>query len=316
MFLSFTLIGTMIGLYIYPRTPSVFLSISSEILMHIQHFFDQETGTLTYIVSDAATQHCAIIDSVLNYDMSAGKTYTRSADELISYVRNNDLIVEWILETHAHADHLSAAAYLKESLGGKIAIGEHIRQVLDYWVPIFDTAKDTPLDGSQFDHLLIEGEVFYIGKLPVKVLVTPGHTPDCVSYYIQDAVFVGDTLFMPSVGTARTDFPGGSAEQSYDSIQKILSLPGETRIFTCHDYPPEGTPPAFMSTVNEQKKQNQMIRDGISRSAYVLARNKKDENNSVPRLLLPSIQVNLRAGQFGVLSDNGVQYIKIPLNKM
>jgi len=284
--------------------------------VQIQHFFDQETATFTYIISDSATKHCAIIDSVLNYDMSAGKTCTRSADELISYVKNNHLMVEWILETHVHADHLSAAAYLKESLGGKIAIGEHIKQVLDYWVPIFDTAKDTSLDGCQFDHLFVEGEVFYIGKIPVKVLVTPGHTPACMSYYMKDAVFVGDTLFMPYVGTARTDFPGGSAGQLYDSIQKIFALPGETRIFTGHDYPPEGKPPAFLSTVDEQKKQNKMIHEGVSRSAYVLSRNKKDENNSVPRLLLPSIQVNLRAGQLGTPSDNGVQYVKIPLNKI
>lgn len=282
--------------------------------MQIQHFFDQDTATFTYIVSDSVTKHCAIIDSVLNYDMNAGKTCTRSADELISYVRNNHLIVEWILETHVHADHLSAAAYLKESVGGKIAIGEHIKQVLDYWVPIFDTANDTFLDGRQFDHLFVEGEVFYIGKIPVKVLVTPGHTPACVSYHMEDAVFVGDTLFMPYVGTARTDFPGGSAGQLYDSIQRILALPGGTRIFTGHDYPPEGKTPAFLSTVDEQKKHNHMIHDGVSRSAYVLSRNKKDENNSVPRLLLPSIQVNLRAGQFGTASANGVQYLKIPLN--
>jgi glyoxylase-like metal-dependent hydrolase (beta-lactamase superfamily II) len=285
-------------------------------LMHIQSFFDQETATFTYIVSDSATKHCAIIDSVLNYDMSAGRTCTRSADELISYISNHHLIVEWILETHAHADHVSAATYLKESLGGKIAIGEHIKKVLDYWVPICDTANDTPLDGSQFEHLFVEGEVFYIGKIPVKVLVTPGHTPACVSYYIKDAVFVGDTIFMPYVGTARTDFPGGSAGQLYDSIQKILALPKETRIFTGHDYPPKGSPPAFLSTVDEQKKQNQMIHDGVSRSAYILARNKKDENKSAPRLLVPSIQVNLRAGQFGTPSANGVQYIKIPLNKL
>jgi len=215
--------------------------------MHIQHFFDQETATFTYIVSDAATKYCAIIDSVLNYDMSEGKTRTQSADEIISYVRNNQLIVAWILETHVHADHLSAASYLKETLGGKIAIGEHIRQVLDYWVPIFDTGNDTPLDGSQFDHLFVENEIFYIGNLPVKVMATPGHTPACVSYYIEDVIFVGDTIFMPYIGTARADFPGGSAEQLYDSIQKILALPKDTKIFTCHDYPPKEKTPEFLS---------------------------------------------------------------------
>ena len=284
--------------------------------MQIQHFFDEETATFTYLVIDKDTNQCAIIDSVLNYDMNTGRSGTYSADELIQYIKQNNLTVEWILETHVHADHLTASSYLKQRLGGKFAIGEHIKQVLDHWVPIFDSAEDMPADGRQFDHLFTEGEVFYIGKLPVHVMSTPGHTPSCICYCIEDAVFVGDVLLMPYVGTARADFPGGSAAQLYDSIQKILALPDETKVYTCHDYPPEGEAPACVATVGEHKKKNQMIHDAVSRDDYILARNSKDENKPLPRLLLPSIQVNLRAGQFGAPSSAGIQYIKIPLNQV
>lgn len=284
--------------------------------MHIQHFFDKDTATFTYVVSDEATQKCAIIDSVLDYDMNAGKTSTVSADKVIAYVKENNLTVEWILETHAHADHLTASHYLKEKLGGKIGIGEHIKDVLDFWVPLFNTAHDTPLDGSQFDHLFKDGEVFKIGSIEVKVMHTPGHTPACLTYIMGDTAFVGDTIFMPYVGTARTDFPGGSAQILYQSIQKLLSLPENTKIYTCHDYPPEGKEVGYVSTVAEQKAQNSMVHKGVSEAEYISARNAKDAGKAVPRLLLPSIQVNLRAGGLGKPESNGIQYIKVPLNKL
>ncbi|MBL0317961.1 MAG: MBL fold metallo-hydrolase [Alphaproteobacteria bacterium] len=284
--------------------------------MKIEHFFDKDTATFTYVVSDPKTSKCAIIDSVLDYDMHAGKTTTVSADKVIAYVCENNLTVEWILETHVHADHLTASHYLREKLGGKIGIGEHIKEVLKFWVPLFNTSHDTSLDGSQFDHLFKDGEVFSIGTIEVKVMHTPGHTPACLTYLIEDAAFVGDTIFMPYVGTARTDFPGGSAQTLYHSIQKLLSLPESTRIFTCHDYPPQGQPEGYVSTVADQKTKNSMVHDGVSETEYVVARNAKDKGKAVPRLLLPSIQVNLRAGDFGKAENNGVQYIKIPLNKM
>ncbi len=284
--------------------------------MQIHHFFDQDTATFTYVVSDPKTSKCAIIDSVLDYDMHAGKTTTVSADKVIAYVIEQGLSVEWILETHAHADHLTASHYLREKLGGKIGIGEHIKEVLKFWVPLFNTAHDTSLDGSQFDHLFKDGETFAIGSIEVKVMHTPGHTPACVTYLMGDAAFVGDTIFMPYVGTARTDFPGGSAQTLYRSIQKLLSLPESTRIFTCHDYPPQGQPEGYVSTVADQKAKNSMVHEGVSEAEYVAARNAKDVGKAVPRLLLPSIQVNLRAGDLGKAENNGVQYIKIPLNKL
>lgn len=284
--------------------------------MQIKYFFDKDTATFTYVVSDRATKQCAIIDPVLDYDMNAGKTATVSADQVIDYVKQQKLEVEWILETHAHADHLTASYYLKEKLGGKIGIGEHIKEVLKFWVPLFNTAHDTALDGSQFDHLFKDGEIFKIGTIQVKVMYTPGHTPACLSYIMGDTVFVGDTIFMPYVGTARTDFPGGSAQTLYRSIQKLLALPDNTKIYTCHDYPPVGQSEGCISTVAEQKAKNSMVHIGISEEEYVTARNAKDKGKAVPRLLLPSIQVNLRAGNLGKAEDNGIQYIKIPLNKL
>jgi glyoxylase-like metal-dependent hydrolase (beta-lactamase superfamily II) len=284
--------------------------------MKIEHFFDKDTATFTYVVSDAATNKCAIIDSVLDYDMNAGKTTTISADKVIAYVTEQGLSVEWILETHAHADHLTASHYLKEKLGGKIGIGEHIKEVLKFWVPLFNTTHDTPLDGSQFDHLFKDGETFTIGSIEVKVMHTPGHTPACLTYLMGDAAFVGDTIFMPYTGTARTDFPGGSAQTLYRSIQKLLALPENTRIFTCHDYPPQGESENYVSTVSEQKAKNSMVHDGVGEAEYVAARNAKDVGKAVPRLLLPSIQVNLRAGDLGKAENNGIQYIKIPLNRI
>lgn len=282
--------------------------------MNIQAFFDANTATVTYVVSDPHTKHCAIIDSVHDYDQFSGRLTTTSADELIEYITKNNLTVEWILETHIHADHLTASSYLKKKLGGKTGIGSHIVDVLQYWIPVFNTAHDTPSDGSQFDMLFEDGTTFHIGEIPVKVMHTPGHTPACVSYLINDAVFVGDALFMPYVGTARTDFPGGSAETLYQSLMKILSLPDSTRIFTCHDYPLEGQKPAWQSTVGEEKQKNIMINSTVSKEAFIANRNQRDQNKPVPKLLLPSLQVNMRGGKLGNPENNGVHYIKIPVD--
>lgn len=284
--------------------------------INIKTFFDPDTATFTHVVSDPSTQKCSIIDSVLDYDQYSGRTKTKSVDQVISYINEEKLSVEWILDTHIHADHITASHYLKATLGGKIGIGAKIKDVLALWVPIFNTNKDTNLDASQFDHLFEDGEVFKLGNVNVKVLHTPGHTPACSSYLIEDAIFVGDTIFMPDIGTARTDFPGGSAATLYDSVKKILSLPDETRIFMCHDYPPEGRELAWLATVKEQKAKNILIHDGISKEEYVVARNKRDEGKAVPKLLLPSIQANLRAGTFGAPEGNNVRYIKIPVDKI
>lgn len=282
--------------------------------LDVKFFFDKQTATFTYIVFDASTKKAAVIDSVLNYDQFSGKSNTSSADEIITYINHNHLTLEWILETHLHADHLTAAHYIREQLGGKIGIGSRIKDALNLWVPLFNTAHDTPVDASQFDVLFEDNASFKIGDLNVTVLHTPGHTPTCSCYLIEDAIFVGDTIFMPDVGTARTDFPGGSASALYDSIQRILSLPDETRIFTCHDYPPEGREVGCLSTVKTQKESNILINKTVSKEQYVAARNKRDIGKEVPKLLFPSLQVNLRAGTFGKAENNGRQYIKIPVN--
>ncbi|MCP5369371.1 MAG: MBL fold metallo-hydrolase [Rickettsiaceae bacterium] len=284
--------------------------------INIKTFFDSNTATFTHIVSDPTSGKAAIIDSVLDYDQYSGRTSTKSAEQVITYVKNHKFSVEWILDTHIHADHITASHYLKEKLGGKIGIGTKIKDVLALWVPIFNTAKDTNLDASQFDHLFEDGEIFKLGNIDVKVMHTPGHTPACSSYLIEDAIFVGDTIFMPDIGTARTDFPGGSSATMYDSINKILNLPEDTRIFMCHDYPPEGRDIAWMTTVKEQKAKNVLIREGISKDEYISVRNKRDEGKAVPKLLLPSIQANLRAGTFGNPEENNVRYIKIPVDKI
>lgn len=285
-------------------------------MIDIKTFFDPDTATFSHIVSDKQTSKAAIIDSVLNYDQFSGRSKTDSADQIIKYIEDNNLSVEWILETHIHADHLTASNYLKEKLGGKIGIGSKILDVLKLWIPIFNTSTDTEFDASQFDKLFDDNEKFKIGSVEVQVIHTPGHTPACACYIIEDNVFVGDTLFMPDNGTARTDFPGGSAEQMYNSIQRILSLPENTKIHTCHDYPPAGREAQNISTVSEQKEKNILINSGISKEEYIKIRNKRDEGKAVPKLLLPSIQVNLRAGKFGHKENNGTSYIKIPVNKI
>ncbi len=284
--------------------------------MKIQNFYDKDTATFTYVVSDVATNKCAVIDSVLNYDMHSGRTSTASADAVIDYIRDNNLQLQWILETHIHADHLTAASYIKEKLGGKIAIGEKIKEVAQFWVPLFNNHKDTPIDGSQFDHLFLDGEKFYIGNLEVSVMHTPGHTPACAVYLIQDCVFVGDTIFLPRMGTARADFPGGSATTLYQSIKKILSLPAQTKIYVCHDYPANGQEPQFLCTVADQNRDNILINDKVSEAEYVENRSKRDATLAVPKLLFPALQINLRTGKFGDAEANSVQYVKIPLNKI
>lgn len=280
----------------------------------IHSFFDTETATYSYIVSDNETQKAAIIDSVLNYDTASGKTNTHSADQLLNHIASHELSLEWILETHIHADHLTASHYLKNKAGGKIGIGSGITEVLSYWVPLFNIEKDTPLDGSQFDVLFEDGVTFPLGNTSIKVLHTPGHTPACVSYLIDHAIFVGDTIFMPDVGTARTDFPGGSPSIQYDSIMRILDLPEDTQIYVGHDYPTQGREANCVSSVKEQRKQNILIGGNISKGDYVKIRAQRDIGKPVPKLLLPGLQVNLRAGTFGEPESNGVQYIKIPVN--
>jgi len=284
--------------------------------INIKTFFDQDTATFTHVVNDKSTNKAVIIDPVLNYDQYSGRISKTSANEVISYVQGHSLSVEWLLETHIHADHITASHYLKEKLGGKIGIGNKIKDVLAFWIPIFNTAKDTKLDGSQFDKLFNDNEVITLGNVDIKVLHTPGHTPACSSYLIEDVIFVGDTIFMPDIGTARTDFPGGSANTMYDSIKKILSLPNETRIFMCHDYPLQGRDIAWVSTVKEQKERNILIHEGISKDEYIQTRNKRDRGKAVPKLLLPSLQTNLRAGTFGNPEDNNIKYIKIPIDKI
>ena len=284
--------------------------------MKIKNFFDKDTATFTYVVSDPKTNSCAVIDSVLNYDMYSGKTFHSSADRIISYIQENNLNLEWILETHIHADHLTAASYLKEKIGGKIGISTSVKEVLKFWIPLFDSAEDTAFDGSQFDHLFQDNETFKIGSIDVKVILTPGHTPACLTYLIQDAAFVGDTIFMPYVGTARTDFPGGSSKTLFHSIQKILSLPETTRIFVGHDYPLQDAKENHFTTVAEQKEKNIMINQKVGESEYVAARDAKDKGKAVPKLLFPSLQINLRAGNLGKIYDNGAQFIKIPLNRL
>ncbi len=283
--------------------------------MQIKEFYDKDTAAFSYIISDEATKDAAIIDSVLNYDHFAARISYESANELIEYIKSNKLNLQWILETHIHADHLTACAYLKKKFPqAKTAIGSKIIDVLKHWAPIFE--NNAKLDGSQFDKLFNDGEKFKIGQLEVEVMHTPGHTPACACYKINDSIFVGDVIFMPDVGTARCDFPDGSSEKSYDSLQKILALNENTKIYTAHDYPPATRLVACVSTVLEQKKNNILINEKISREEFIEKRNKRDSNLAVPKLLLPSLQVNINAGALPKPSTNGISYIKMPLNKI
>ncbi len=278
--------------------------------------FDPATWTVTYVVHNGPGSECAIIDSVLDYDPKSGRTRHASADRVIEYVRTHDLKVRWILETHAHADHLSAAPYLRAQLGGKIGIGAHITTVQKVFKGIFNLEPGFKMDGSQFGHLFQEGEAIPLGAVSGEVMFVPGHTPACAAYRFGDAVFVGDTLFMPDVGTARCDFPGGNARALYASIGKLLSLPPQTRLFMCHDYPPDDRPVAFETTVAEQRARNIHVHDGVSEDAFVAMRTRRDATLEMPTLILPSVQVNIRAGELPPQEDNGVAYLKIPLNAL
>ncbi|MGE8566238.1 putative metallo-hydrolase [compost metagenome] len=281
---------------------------------HIQAFFDSVTATVTYVVHDGSA--CAIIDSVLDYDPKSGRSNTASADRVVDYVRENGLDTQWLLETHAHADHLSAAPYLQRKLGGVIAIGQSIRTVQGVFKQIFNLEPEFQLDGSQFGRLFADGETFQIGKLEATAIHVPGHTPADMAYLIGDAAFVGDTMFMPDVGTARCDFPGGNAHELYRSIQRLLSLPGDTRLFMCHDYPPNGRDANWQTSVAEQRNANIHVRDGISEDDFVAMRTRRDATLSMPTLILPAIQVNIRAGHFPPPEDNGVRYLKIPVDSL
>ena len=282
----------------------------------VKAFFDPATWTVSYVVFDAPGGHCALVDSVLDYDPKSGRTRTDSADQLIAFVREQNLMVDWILETHAHADHLSAAPYLRKHLGGKIAIGGKITQVQNVFEGIFHLEPEFATNGSQFDHLFEDGDTFAIGTLQAQALSVPGHTPACMAYQVGDAVFVGDTLFMPDVGTARCDFPGGNAHTLYQSVRKLLSLPPETRLFMCHDYPPEGRAAQWECTVADQRARNIHVHDGVSEAEFVAMRTKRDAGLAMPVLILPSVQVNIRAGELPPPEANGVSYLKIPLNAL
>jgi glyoxylase-like metal-dependent hydrolase (beta-lactamase superfamily II) len=289
----------------------------SDLLTPLVHgIFDKATWTVTYIVHSGVGTACAIIDSVLDYDPKSGRTSTTSADKVVAYVQSHQLQVAWILETHAHADHVSAAPYLKKLLGGKTAIGSHITQVQKVFKGIFNLEPTFKQDGSQFDQLLDSDEEFKVGALLGKVLFVPGHTPACVAYQFDDAVFVGDTLFMPDVGTARCDFPGGDARTLYASTRKILSLPPETRLFMCHDYPPNDRAIAFETTVAAQRANNIHVHDGITEAQFVEMRTKRDATLEMPVLILPAVQINIRAGELPPPESNGVAYLKIPVNAL
>ncbi|WLI74974.1 MBL fold metallo-hydrolase [Halomonas alkalicola] len=282
----------------------------------VTHFFDEPTNTFSYVVQDPDSKSCAILDSVLDFDYAAGRTDTRSADEIIAFVREHGLEVEWILETHVHTDHLSAAPYLHEALGGKTGIGAKITVVQDVFGKAFNAGTEFARDGSQFDRLFEEGDTFTIGQLEGRVLHTPGHTPACLTYVIGDAAFVGDTLFMPDYGTARCDFPGGDARTLYRSIQKVLALPGETRIFLCHDYKaPDREAYQHETSVEEQRRHNVHVHEGISEEEFVKMRTERDATLDMPKLILPSVQVNMRAGHMPPAEDNGQVYLKVPINK-
>lgn len=288
--------------------------------MQIEGFFDAATGTISYLVLDKRTLQCAIVDSVLDYDPKSGRTSTTSADRLVARIRELNATLQWILETHVHADHLSAAPYLKETLGGQVAIGSHITAVQKFFGRLFNAGSDFSHDGSQFDRLLADDETFAIGSLEVRAMHTPGHTPACMTYVVSDsaesAAFVGDTLFMPDYGTARCDFPGGDAGMLYRSIQRILSLPPETTLYMCHDYLPGGREPRFVSTVAEERATNIHVHEGVGEDEFVAMRQKRDATLEMPVLILPSVQVNMRAGRLPEPESNGTRYIKIPVNAL
>jgi glyoxylase-like metal-dependent hydrolase (beta-lactamase superfamily II) len=282
----------------------------------VEPFFDAVTGTVSYVVYDAPQGHAAVIDPVLDFDQKSGRTGTQNAERIERFVRAQGLTVDWIIETHAHADHLSAAHVLRQRLGGRLAIGANIGQVQRVFKTLFNLERGFVTDGSQFDHLFDDGETFSIGMLTGTALAVPGHTPADMAYAIGDAVFAGDTLFMPDVGTARCDFPGGDAAMLYRSIRRLLALRDSTRMFVCHDYPPEGRAPAWQTTVIEQRRHNIHVHDGVTEAQFVALRTARDATLEMPSLILPSIQVNIRAGALPPPEDNGARYLKIPLNTL
>ena len=282
--------------------------------MNVETFYDNKTATFTYVLFDPTSKECGVIDSVADYDIFSGRASMESADKVIDFVNQNQLKNKWILETHVHADHITAAHYLKSKIGGKIGIGSGIKTVLDTWLDVFETANDTPSDGSQFDVLFEEGDTFNIGEYEVKVWHTPRHTPACASFLVDGKIFVGDTMFAPNLGTARCDFPGGSAEQLYNTIQRFFTLPDDTTVYLGHDYPKDGAAPLSTVSIKEAKETNKQIRPEVTLQEYVEKREARDATLAVPKLLLPAIQANLRNGQFGEKSEGGKQFIKIPVN--
>ncbi|RMA82512.1 MBL fold metallo-hydrolase [Umboniibacter marinipuniceus] len=280
----------------------------------VTHFFEPDSNTYSYVVQDPSSSSCAIIDSALDFDYASGSISYRGADEIIAFVRDQDLSVDWIIETHVHADHLSAAPYLKKALGGKIAIGAHITTVQNTFGAIFNEGQDFHRDGTQFDHLFSDGEQYQLGNLMATAMHTPGHTPACFTHVIGNAVFVGDTLFMPDAGTARADFPGGDAGILFDSIQKILALPDNYRVFMCHDYGPNGRELRFETTIEAERLHNIHVGEGKLKTDFVVARETRDASLAMPRLILPSLQINMRAGDLPEPETNGLVYLKIPIN--
>ena len=283
----------------------------------VQPFLDEMTETWSYVVYDHEGGSAAVIDPVLDFDAASGRTSTGGAERMVAFVKDKGLTVEWVLETHAHADHLSAAPFIRDQLGGKIGIGNHITEVQGIFREVFNLEKAFLVDGSQFDHLFADGETFHIGELEGRVIYAPGHTPADMAWLIGDALFVGDTLFLPDLGSARCDFPGGDARRLYQSVRKLLSLPDDTRMFMCHDYPPEGRREhACETTVGEQRRSNIHLKDSISEDEFVKMRTERDATLDMPRLILPSIQVNIRAGQMPPAEDNGTVYLKVPINAL
>ena len=283
----------------------------------VKGFFDEATNTISYVVWDRTTKQAAIIDSLLDFDQASGRTATHSADRMIAFVKDTGLTVEWIIDTHVHADHLTAAPYIKSQLGGRTGIGEHISTVQKVFGEIFNAGQEFHTDGSQFDHLFTDGEPYKIGTIEARAIHTPGHTPACMSHLIGGAVFVGDTIFMPDYGTARCDFPGGDAATLYDSIQKLFALPGDTRVFLCHDYKAPGREHhVWETTIGEEKAHNTHIHEGVTKAQFVKMRTERDATLDMPKLILPSVQVNMRAGEMPPAESNGMRYMKIPINAL
>ncbi len=281
---------------------------------NVTAFFDPLTSSLTYIVAEPDGPVCVIIDSVLDYDAASGRTTTESADKLLAHIQTEGLQVAWILDTHTHADHMTAMAYLKDKLGAPTGIGAGVAQVQGNFVKLYDIAGEVAADGGQFDHLFADNEAFQIGAMEGRVMATPGHTPGCVTYVIGDAAFIGDTMFMPDSGTARCDFPDGDAQQLYQTIRRILDLPGDTRLFVCHDYQPDGRELLYEASVADHRRENIHVNDGIDEGCFVTMRTERDKTLSVPALILPAAQVNIRAGRFPEPAANGTTYLKVPLN--